>query len=59
MVLRNVSAFGHETPTIEIHETDDGFDAAFARWLTGRNPTDAAEWRRGVFLSLESRKPCR
>lgn len=36
--------------TIELREDAPEWEDAHKRWITGKNPTDSAEWKRGVFL---------
>jgi hypothetical protein len=38
------------TPTIQICDTDPGWEKAFENWKSGKNPTDSKDWKRGVVL---------
>ena len=38
---------------IEIPEGSPEWEAAYARWLSGKHPTDDKLWREGVFLTLD------
>jgi hypothetical protein len=39
--------------TIRINEWDARFPAAYKAWLSGKNPTDSPEWKRGIFFGRE------
>lgn len=46
--LQNAPSAG--LPSIAIKPTDAQWLAAYKAWLAGENPTDSAEWKKGVFL---------
>lgn len=37
------------SPTIQIEIGDNGWEEALANYLSGKNPTDSKEWKKGVF----------
>lgn len=41
-----------ELPTIQIKEGEPGSDQALENWKAGKNPTDSAEWKKGVYLRV-------
>lgn len=48
--LQNSSNFpGNTKPTIVIDINDENWKEAYANWLSGKNPTDSIEWKKGVF----------
>jgi hypothetical protein len=52
--LQNASDYpGNPTPTVEISILDDGWDVAYSNWLSGKNPTESKEWKKGVFALTE------
>ena len=36
--------------TIVIVESDEEWSAAHASWVSGKNPTESPEWKKGVYL---------
>lgn len=44
----------HANVSILILEGDAEWDEAYARWISGKNPTDSPDWKQGVILSRTS-----
>lgn len=52
--LSNASAFpGNPDPTIVIKKGDPEWDEAYQNWISGKNPTNSVEWKKGVFGSFD------
>lgn len=51
--LQNVSCMGNSQPTIKITKDNPEWNDAYKTWLSGKNPTNAQEWKQGVFAVCE------
>ena len=40
-------------PTIVISKGDPEWEAAYQEWTNGKNPTNAIDWKKGVFALTE------
>ncbi len=50
--LANASGYpGNPPATITIVDSDPKWAEAYTNWLSGKNPTDSPEWKKGVFAS--------
>lgn len=55
--LQNTSGSpGNEMPTIVIEIDDKEWDQAYANWLSGKNPTNSKEWKRGIFACTRTKE---
>jgi hypothetical protein len=48
IILQNACSL--DTPTVKITSEDQDWQAAYDRWIFGKNPTSASGWKEGVYL---------
>ena len=49
--IQNIPSWDIGEPTIKIIASDGNFNSAYMNWVSGKNPTDSSEWKKGVFAS--------
>ena len=49
--IQNIPTWDIGEPTIKIIASDGNFNSAYMNWVSGKNPTDSPEWKKGVFAS--------
>lgn len=54
--FQNVSSFSGEVPTIKIDSDHPEWNEIYSNWLSGKNPTDSPEWKKGVIANTEEIK---
>lgn len=51
--LQNTSDWDVTKPTIVITPDQPEWAEAYKKWLSGKNPTDSPEWKKGVIMTFK------